>query len=372
VARMEAIIATRYAPLVLPHPLNSLPADGYLKQFPKFTGEGDITVEEHLEPFYSFIDHHVIMHADVWMGIFVHSLEGEARKWFRALPLGSIDGIEALNSVFLRQWGDKKDFMYYITEFGSLKRKEGEYVSDFSKRFNNMYNNIPTEINPTEASAKITHVSSFELDFCLLLRERRATSLDHMQDVDIEVEYNIFAIDRIRNKIDRDIPKQIHEASTSCSSSLPPQMDEVTKILKSLSARMERLELEGKHVHKNPQNIDNRGNFKRPNKNVPQIMPREQRNRDRDVHRIQTPLQNNLVHEEEREEEELDPEIHYIGDTSPFPHLNQSSYEEFLMNSQINKLSRGEKDNNSSPNKYNLGSKKKEGKSDTPDRPLIA
>jgi hypothetical protein len=100
--RMEAIIATRYAPLLLPQPLNSLPVDGYLKKLPKFIGEGDIAAEEHLEAFYSFTDDHVIMHADVWMRIFVHSLEGEARKWFRALPPGSIDGIEALDNAFLR------------------------------------------------------------------------------------------------------------------------------------------------------------------------------------------------------------------------------------------------------------------------------
>jgi hypothetical protein len=88
------------------------------------------------------------MHVDVWMRIFVHILEGEARKWFRALPPRSIDGIEALDNTFLRQWGDKNDFMYYMTEFGSLKRKEGESVSDFSKRFNKMYNKILIEINP--------------------------------------------------------------------------------------------------------------------------------------------------------------------------------------------------------------------------------
>jgi hypothetical protein len=49
--------------------------------------------------------------------------------------------------------GDKKDFMYYMIEFGSLKRKEGEYISDFSKRFNKMYNKIPVEIKPSEVSA---------------------------------------------------------------------------------------------------------------------------------------------------------------------------------------------------------------------------
>jgi hypothetical protein len=125
ITRMEAIIVARYAPLMLPQPLNALPGDGYLKQLPKFTGEGDITIEEHLEAFYSFTNHHVIIHADVWMRIFVHSLEGEARKWFRSLPPRSVDGIEALDNSFLRQWGDKKDFMYYMIEFMSLKRKEG-------------------------------------------------------------------------------------------------------------------------------------------------------------------------------------------------------------------------------------------------------
>jgi hypothetical protein len=367
-SRMDAIVAARYAPLVLPQPLNSLPIGGYLKQLPKFTGEGDITIEEHLATFYSYADNYVIVDEDVWMRIFVHSLDGEAKKWFRALAPGSITGIEDLDDVFLRQWGDKKDFMYYITEFGSLKRKEGESVSDFSKRFNKMYNKIPAEIKPTEASAKITYASSFDPDFCLLLRERRSTSLSHMQDATLEVESNILAVDQLRNKTDRDRGRGRFEASTSSSSAPLPQMDEVTKLLKSLSARMERLELEGKQTYKNPQNIDNRGNFRRPNNNAPQIMPREQRDRDINDQKIQTPLPKNLAIEEEREEEELehDPEIHCVGDTSPFPHLTQSAYEESLMNSQINELNKGEKANNS-PSKYNLGSKKKEGKSDIPD-----
>jgi hypothetical protein len=92
-----------------------------------------------------------------------------------------------------------------------------------------------------------------------------------------------------------------------------------------------------------PQNDDNRGNFRRQI-NTPQILPREPRNRDRDDQKIQTPLQNNLVADEEREEEELDPEIHCLGDTSPFPHLTQSAYEESLLDNQINELSKGEKD----------------------------
>ena len=49
------------------------------------------------------------------MRVFVQSLDGEARKWFSGLTPGSISRIEALDDAFLRQWGDKKDFLYYIT-----------------------------------------------------------------------------------------------------------------------------------------------------------------------------------------------------------------------------------------------------------------
>jgi hypothetical protein len=52
--------------------------------------------------------------------------------------------------------------LYYITEFGALKRKNGESVSDFTKIFNKMYSKIPDEIKPTETSAKITFVNAFD------------------------------------------------------------------------------------------------------------------------------------------------------------------------------------------------------------------
>jgi len=219
------------------------------------------------------------------MRIFVHSLQGEGRKWFKAPPPGSINGIEALDNAFLRQWGDKKDFMYYMTEFGSLKRKEGESVFDLSKRFNKMYNKIPAEIKPSEASAKITYASAFDPNFYLLLRERRATTLAQMQDATVEVESNILAVDRLKFAAGRNISRQRPEAASSISSPLPLQADETARVLKSLSARMERWELEGKPTYRNPQNVDSRG-FRRSDNHGPRAFPREQRDKDREDQRI--------------------------------------------------------------------------------------
>jgi uncharacterized small protein (DUF1192 family) len=364
--RMDAIVAARYAPLILPHPLNPLPAGDYLKYMPKFSGEGDITAEEHLAAFYSYADNLNIESEDVWMRVFVQSLDGEVRKWFRGLAPGSIAGIEALDNVFLRQWGDRKDYMYYMTEFGSLKKMEGESVSDFSKRFNKMYNKIPAEIKPSEASAQISYASAFDPDFCLVLRERRATSLAQMQDAAIEVESNILAADRLRNQADTDRRKEKSEASTSGPSLPHSQVNELTRVMNLLKEEVERLKVERKQMYKGPQNIENKGGFRRPNNFAPPTMHRE-KERDRDDQRVQAPFQNNFVaDEEEGEADEPEPKIHSVEVTPPFPHLTQSAYEESLMDGQLNELSKGDKAGGGR-GRYNLRSDKRAAAPDVPE-----
>ena len=44
---MDQMVAARYAPLVLPQPLNALPRGDYQKYLPRFNGEGETTTEEH-------------------------------------------------------------------------------------------------------------------------------------------------------------------------------------------------------------------------------------------------------------------------------------------------------------------------------------
>ena len=100
----------------------------------------------------------------------------------------------------MRQWGDTKDYLYYITEFGSLKRKKDEAVGDFSKWFNNMYSKIQAEIKSSETSAKLTYANSFDHGFSLLLREIKFVSLLNMQDATLEVESNILASNKLKEE----------------------------------------------------------------------------------------------------------------------------------------------------------------------------
>jgi uncharacterized small protein (DUF1192 family) len=257
-----------------------------------------------------------------------------------------------------------------MTEFGSLKKQEGESVSDFSKRFNKMYNKIPAEIKPSEASAQISYASAFDPDFCLVLRERRATSLAQMQDAAVEVESNILAADRLRNQPDTNRRKGKSEVSVSGSNTSglsvsDPPVNELTQLLSVLKEEMERLKTERKQM-KGPQNTENRGGFRRPNNFAPPTM-RKEKERDRDDQRIQAPFQNNFVaDEEEAETGEPEPKIHSLEVIPPFPHLTKSAYEESLMNGQLHELSREGKDG-SGRGRYNLRSGKKAAAPDVPE-----
>ena len=74
---MERIIAARYGTLILPTHLNAMPTGEYQMYMPKFTGTEGVTAEEHLESFYSYADNLDIGEGDVWMRVFVQSMDGK-------------------------------------------------------------------------------------------------------------------------------------------------------------------------------------------------------------------------------------------------------------------------------------------------------
>jgi hypothetical protein len=47
----------------------------------------------------------------------------------------------------------------------------------FNRIFNKLYNNIPRDINPSQPATKVTYVGAFDVDFAMVLRERRSPTL---------------------------------------------------------------------------------------------------------------------------------------------------------------------------------------------------
>jgi hypothetical protein len=125
-------VVSRYAPLILPVPLHDLPKN-YMKSLPKFTGEGDLTAQEHINLFDQFSYILGIEHEDVYSRLLIQTLEGQLRTWFRALAVGSLRSYKELENSFIRQWEERRDHLYYLTEFEPLERKTQNQFSSSCK-----------------------------------------------------------------------------------------------------------------------------------------------------------------------------------------------------------------------------------------------
>jgi hypothetical protein len=242
-----AKVAARYAPLVLPVPLHDLP-ENYMKSLPKFTGEGDLTAQEHINFFDQFADILGIEHEDVYSRLLVQTFEGQVRTWFRALAAGSVRSYEELENAFIRQWGERRDHLYYLTEFGALRKKSSESVLEFTQRFNKLYNKIPVEVKPSQPAAKVTFAGAFDPDFSLLLRERRSVDLTKMQDDALEIESNMMASGKLKAKVETGNKenKKFKEqgGSSGPGKSSGDKIDEMARIIRELSNKISKMELD--------------------------------------------------------------------------------------------------------------------------------
>jgi hypothetical protein len=321
-----AKVAARYAPLVLPAPLHDLP-ENYMKSLPKFTGEGDLTAQEHINFFDQFADILGIEHEDVYSRLLVQTFEGQVRTWFRSLPAGSLRSYEELESAFIRQWGERKDHLYYLTEFGALKKKNSESVLEFTQRFNKLYNKIPAEVKPSQPSAKVTYAGAFDPDFALLLRERRSLDLPKMQDDAVEIESNMMASGKLKAKtenVNKENKKFKEQGGPSGSGkSAGDRIDEMARVIQQLSNKISKMELEKPR----------RDNFPRKDfrKNPePQGPHKTIKNEDQ---KVQAPFKTEdyIGEEDFGEFEELDEDIHCLGDDNRYPYLSRQDYEASLM-----------------------------------------
>ena len=67
-----------------------------------------------------------------------------------------------------------------------------------------VYNSIPTDIKPLAGAAKLHYAESFDNDFALLFRERKSSSLPVMFIDALEVETNMMACGKIKQRVDVD------------------------------------------------------------------------------------------------------------------------------------------------------------------------
>jgi hypothetical protein len=112
---MEAILARRFAPFnfsVVSGFPNVVPTmDEWGDFLPIFREHKEDNPAQHLREFHELMHQWEIHHEDVLMKMFVFSLDGDAREWYRSLPPASISSLEEFHAAF-----NKHCQRYYSSE----------------------------------------------------------------------------------------------------------------------------------------------------------------------------------------------------------------------------------------------------------------
>ena len=124
-----------------------------------------------------------------------------------------------------------------LTQYNNLKRSSTEIVQEFSNRFRRVYESILPQGKPHEQVAQLHYVDAFDAYFSLFLRERKHVSLYDMMNSAIEVEVNIMASVKFKQKTELRRVKEEPQASTSQSTS-DVKFDMMMKLMENLMDKL--------------------------------------------------------------------------------------------------------------------------------------
>ena len=119
---VSSFILKKYSTLALPQPLNDIPQDS-LERLPRFSKEYNNFAQRHIETLCAFTENVNVEHLDVVLRLFVQSLDGEARKWFKSLADHIVHTWEEMENFFTLKWGENRGHGYVLADFNALKKR---------------------------------------------------------------------------------------------------------------------------------------------------------------------------------------------------------------------------------------------------------
>ena len=275
---IPANMANRYAPLQLPANPGALPQE-YQSKITYFDSTGPFTTLQHTKKMQDYFENYEIDNDSVRMRIFVQSLTGDVRTWFRSLAANSITTPDELYQSFTNRWEKKKDPLHILAEYDTIKRGPQETVLEYCARFNNVYNAIPQNLRPPPDLALYKFLDGFDPNMAYQLKERAPQTLADMQNVAVSVEANLIA-KRNRARMER------RTTFKEEPSAFDQKLDAIINGLQRLGERVENVERKASWEGQQSNTIRNPNLRKTQNTNA---------GRSNQDHDIRTPFQDNYV-----------------------------------------------------------------------------
>lgn len=160
---------TAFGPLRLTTPLHEL-LKGTRKNLPKFLGDGAQHPDEHIVGFYIACGVLGVEHEDVYVRLFIETLQGAAVDWFYHLPNNCITNWASLRTLFEARFKFTENDHALLAQLTQMKKEPQEPMREFVAKFNNLHNRIPTASQPIAGNLKCFFINAQLPEVSFLLR----------------------------------------------------------------------------------------------------------------------------------------------------------------------------------------------------------
>lgn len=156
-------------PLALGNQLHDLPT-GSRKHLPKFSGDGKVSVEDHIGTFFTACAILGVQYEDVFVRLFFETLIDAAVEWVNQLSMGSIHNWETLIQKIEDRFKTVDDGHLLLAQLTQMKKQVHEPMREFVARFKKLVNRLAVDKRPIEENENYFFINAQPPDISFQIR----------------------------------------------------------------------------------------------------------------------------------------------------------------------------------------------------------
>jgi hypothetical protein len=153
----------------------------------------------------------------------------DARDWYKALAVNSIDGWNTFHDRFMDKWSHKQDNVFLLKSVSFIKKDENESMEEFNSRFMKAYYKIPHTVRPNLASALIFYIEQFDGLFGVFLKQKEPRDLESTFKEALKIEKHFVTANQAKVSLQELLDPQGRKVSQTPSPSLAQPLLELKK-----------------------------------------------------------------------------------------------------------------------------------------------
>lgn len=173
---------------------------GNRNKFTKLRGNGKVHPDEHIIAFIIACGVIGVEYEDIYVRIFVETLQDNAATWFYHLPARTITNWTTMTTEFERCFKPVKDVHALLAQLSHIKKGPHEPMRDFLAKFNKLINKIPQDTRPVDQIQKFFFLNAQLPEVSYALRRGNLATLDLDQRLAISVEDDIIMSRKLKRE----------------------------------------------------------------------------------------------------------------------------------------------------------------------------